>query len=235
MHELGHFFGLNHTQINVGALDQTHRATMNAVYDPDSPEADFTTLERDDEVGMAYLYPQSPDVLSSDFCTVTGTIRDEDGKEFQCANVIVRNTDSGKSLADAISFVSGGDMVGGSPETGHGQFTIYGLTPGETYQIEVKPIDTTFPLNQPQSGIIPCNGGNGNPSPPTFDEQILADTVVCQASGGALVVAAAPQTLTVTEGSTLNIGDVTVLNASENVERPVVTPSGSGGCSLIRR
>jgi hypothetical protein len=239
-HELGHFFGMNHTQVNVDQTNETYTTTMFAVFDPSSG-ADISTLERDDEVGIAYLYRKSPNTLSNDFCAVTGTIRDENADEFQCANVIARNIDTAgnKDLSDAISFVSGGDMPGGSPDPGHGQFTIRGLTPGETYQIAVQQIDTTFPLNSPSSGIIPCSGGNGDPSAPTFDAQTVSETVTCQAGGGALVVVNSGQGLTVTEGNTITIGDVTLANTSGNVAVP--NPNGgngsaplSGGCSLIR-
>jgi hypothetical protein len=238
VHELGHFFGMNHTQVNFDQLDKSFTSTMFAVYDPTSG-ADITTLERDDQVGIADLYPESPDALANDFCAVTGTIRDENGDEFQCANVIVRNVDTtgNKNLSDTISFVSGGDLVGATPEVGRGQFTIKGLAPGESYRITVRPIDTSPPLNQASSGIIPCNGGNGNPVAPTFDVQTLSDTVDCQSGGGALVVVNTGQRLTVNQGDTVTIDDVTLTNTSGNVAIDNGNGNGggssAGGCSLI--
>lgn len=239
VHELGHFFGMNHTQVNFDQGDGSFTSTMFAVYDPESL-ADITTLERDDQVGIAYLYPQSPDILRNDFCTVTGTIRDENDDEFQCANVIARNVDTtaDKNLEDAMSFVSGGDLPGGTPEEGRGRFTIMGLAPGETYQITVQPINTTAPLNQVSSGIIPCNGGNGNPMPPTFDVQTLSETVTCQASGPSLVVEDSVQGLTVSQGEILDLDDslagggIILTNTSGNVAREL--PDSGGGCSLVR-
>ncbi len=240
-HEVGHFYGMNHTQVIVGESDQSDRPTMFALFDPTSG-ADIAILEKDDQTGIADLYPQSPDTLANDFCTVTGTIRDENGDEFQCANVIARNTDSSMRLSDAMSYVSGGDREGGTSETGRGRFTIKSLSPGETYQIEVKPIVTTPPLNLSSSGIIPCNGGNGNPSAPTFDELTFSETVTCQTSSGALVAFGGVQGLSVTEGSTLNLDDLTVENASTNVASGGGGGGGggggsgsSGGCSLLRR
>jgi len=247
VHELGHFFGMNHTQVNVGQTDESARATMNAVFNPSSA-ATIETLERDDKVGIGTLYPQSPDILTNNFCTVTGTIKDENGDEFQCANVIVRNKDASKTLTDVISFVSGGDLPGGTSETGRGQYTIRGLTPANTYQLTVTPINTSGVLGLPSSGIIPCNGGL-NPTAPTFDEQILAEDIVCQSAGSTLIVNSSSQALTVSSGQTLNISDVTVVNASGNISTggggsssgggsggsSGGSSSSSGGCSLVRR
>ena len=225
VHELGHFFGFNHTQVNFDQMDKSFTTTMFAVFDPGSP-ADLTTLERDDQVGVADLYPNGTNDLDNDFCTVTGTIIDEDSEEFQCANVIARNTDPAKRLSDAMSYVSGGDQPGGTTQAGRGDFTIRGLEPGETYEITVQPIDTSFPLNQVASGVIPCNGGSGNPTAPTFDVQTLTATVTCQA------------------GDTEALGDIVLSNTSTNVASTGsgsgsgsgsgTGGNGSGGCSLIR-
>jgi hypothetical protein len=234
VHELGHFFGMNHTQVNVGQPDQTHRATMNAVFAPNST-ADITTLERDDQVGIGYLYPQDPDILAENFCTVTGTVRDENDDEFQCANVIVRNVDTTKELEDVISFVSGGDLPGRTTEAGRGRFTIPGLTPGNSYQLTVKPIDTTGVLSQPASGIIPCNGGR-NPRAPSFDEKVLDEIIACQPVDG-------ETELTVNAAEILDVGDIVIANSSGNVAAieegepagPAVPSVGGSGCSLVWR
>ncbi len=243
VHELGHFFGMNHTQVNFDQTNESFTSTMFAVFDPDSV-ADITTLERDDEVGIADLYPNGGNDLDDNFCAVTGTVLDENGDEFQCANIIVRNTNTtgSKNLADAISFVSGGDREGGTAASGRGAFTVRGLAPGETYQVTVQQIDTTFPLNASSSGIVPCNGGNGNPTPPEFTSQTLSETVTCQAAGSSLVAVGNSQQLTVSEGDTITLSDITLTDTNKNV----ASGSGSGGiggggsagsssgCSLIR-
>lgn len=244
-HELGHFYGLNHTQVIRGEADQTHRPTMNALFDP---SIDITSLERDDQVGIAELYPQSPDLLAQDFCTVTGTIRDENDDEFQCANVIVQNTTPGQELIDAISFVSGGDLLGGTPEVGRGRFTIPGLSPGNSYQLKVKPIDISNELSDPGSGIVPCNDGidqDGNminPVAPSFDEQIFSEIITCQTGGSGLILNEFPQQLAVQTGDILDVGDIVLTNTSENVANEDGGTDGgdtggdaAGGCTLMPR
>lgn len=216
LHEIGHFFGLNHTQVNLAndlaKLDPANTPTMWALFSSELANS-ILTLERDDEVGIAALY--SDGSLASDFCTVTGTIKDEQGEEFQCANVVARNLSN--MHGDAMSFVSGGDLPGGTSQVGRGRFTIRGLSPGANYRIEVEPLSRAPELSSPASGIIPCNGGDGNPTPPTFDEQVLAGTVSCL--GGEIV----------------DVGDVVLQNTSKNVgvgADPTPQPTPAGGCSL---
>lgn len=227
VHEGGHFLGMNHTQVNIDESDSQYTQTMFALFSTGAG-ADIRVLNRDDEVGIANLYPDPAGSLTNNFCTVTGTVTDENGDEFQCANVIARNTDTtgNKNLLDAISFVSGGDKTGGTSASGRGDFTIKGLTPGETYQIDVEPISTDGQLSAPSSGIIPCNGGNGNPSAPTFDEQTLSQTVTCSSGG-----------------DTTSAGTVQLSNTSGNVsdgdddddDDDDGGGSSSGGCSLLPR
>lgn len=223
-HESGHLLGLNHTQVNLGTDDAEFEQTMWAVFVPGTGD-NIRSLNRDDAVGIAYLYPDSS--LNDSFCTVMGTVRGEDGAEFQCANIIARNTDStgNQNLLDAISFVSGMEKKGSSAATGRGAFAIKGLAPSATYQIEVEPISKEGVLSQAASGIRPCNGGNGNPAAPTFDEQTLSATVNCAA------------------GETLTLADITLSNASENVADEDddtgdgsngTSSSSAAGCSLVR-
>ncbi len=224
-HEVGHFFGMNHTQVNFDQSDTSFITTMFALFDPTSG-ADITTLERDDQIGVAFLYPNAGNDLKDNFCSVTGILRDENGDEFQCANVIARNTDPAKALNDARSFVSGGDKPGGSSQAGRGRYTMHGLVPGETYDIIVQPIDRSGLLSFSSSGIVPCNGGQGNPAAPGFTA-VVADTVTC---GDA--------------GDTLTVADLTLSNTTGNVSAGAGTATGSGtggntttlgGCSLIRK
>ena len=181
-HELGHFFGVNHVQLNVSEASSSSIAsrsvvpTMYSFFTPGTG-AFIKTLNVDDQVAIAFLYP-SGSFLSSKV-KVTGTVYDTDGvTEFQCANVIARNSDSTLSRSDAVAFVSGMQSPAASFD---GDYELY-VEPGQTYSIEVEDIEASFTGS---SGIIPCNGASGNPTAPTFDSQTHAQTV--SGSGGETV------------------------------------------------
>lgn len=236
-HEGGHFFGLNHTQVNKNQSNTLFKPTMFALFSPGAG-ANIKALNRDDEVSVAHLYPQNS--LADEHCTVIGTIVDEDEEEFQCANVVVRNvsTTANANLLDAMSYVSGMDMLGGTTEAGRGDFIIKGLKPGNTYRLEVEPISTAGQLSSPASGIKPCHGGGGNPKPPTFDAMILAEQIVCEPNPSALIVdAPGGKLLSVAAGDVIDLGEIQLANTSGNVanESNVPPPASSGGCSLIQR
>lgn len=176
VHEMGHFLGLNHSQVNVDEAKDNDTSnddkitTMYPFFIPGNG-ANFKTPERDDQAGLAFLYPA--DSFSSTTFSISGTVKDDDGTtEFACANVIARNSDATLARTDAISFVSGQLCPGGRFDGScDGNYQILGLNPSQSYTITVEPIDSTF---RSSSGIPPCEGLGQQPS---FDEQTRTGTV----------------------------------------------------------
>jgi hypothetical protein len=178
LHELGHFAGLDHSDLNRefvrdgrcandGTIACTadadcaaagggcaYRASNNAVLPtmfPVESEDDSTlaTLHLDDELALARLYPQVP--FPSGGGTVQGRVCGVDGMTpVNGANVVLRN------LADpyvlAASAVSGDVRPPGAPSR-DGFFRIEGLPPGN-YSLEVRGLPPAFsgPLAVGQHG-----------------------------------------------------------------------------------
>ncbi|MDO8644376.1 MAG: hypothetical protein Q7S00_05360 [bacterium] len=230
LHEMGHFLGFNHTQVNLdeatdgdGSNNQ-YIPTMYAFFISGNG-ANMKTLNRDDEIAAANLYPSSS--FASGHCQLSGTVYDQDGKEMQCANVIARNTDSAKSKTDAISFVSGNLSAIG---TFDGDFIIKGLEPGETYQLEVEQNRPLLASELLGSGIRPCTSrptgypsSESEPFPPTFTKKTFSQTYTCT-TGGQLI----------SSSITLSLDDVNVNPGSGSSTSGLTSSSSSSGCSLIR-
>lgn len=223
-HELGHFVGCNHTQINLDeAIDEDSAndniiPTMYAFFTAGNG-ANIKTLHRDDEVCVASLYPSSD--FTSNTCTITGTVYDQDGKEMQCANVIARNTNSSLSKTDAISSVTGQLSAAG---TFDGSFTIQGLTPGQSYSVSIESI---YERMLDSSGIKPCHvRPSGYPAgeafPPTFDSVTISTNYTCSSGN--------TQTSVVSSLTNVNVNPASGTPASGGT----TSSSGSGGCSLIQ-
>ncbi len=172
VHEIGHFLGLDHSQVNLEEAtdaDSGNDDLITTMY----PRflvgngANFKTPEKDDRAGLAQLYPASG--FASSTWSITGVVFNASGSaELQCANLVARNVDDPKG--DAISALSGDFDV---PGTASGEFVILGLTPGETYAIDFEPID---PTATGASGYTPCRGSAGEPSPPQFASFTSTDT-----------------------------------------------------------
>ncbi|MBI1910298.1 MAG: hypothetical protein HYS22_09035 [Deltaproteobacteria bacterium] len=226
-HELGHFLGCNHSQVNLTEAtddDASNNQYITTMYSflVSGSGVFIKTLERDDEICVANLYPSSG--FSSGICRLEGTVFDQNGKEMQCANVIARNTKSDQSKTDAISYLSGQLSAAGTLD---GDFVIIGLKPGETYSLEVEAI---YPKIIGSSGIKPCDSSpagypSGSAFPPTFDNYKHAATFAC-AKGGDSQTAI----------------NITLANVNANPGTGTANPtnggggdssSNSGGCSLI--
>ena len=227
VHELGHFLGINHVDLNseeAGSSTAADRAVVPTMY------AFFTVgsgtyvkaLEVDDQVAIAFLYPSG--TFLSNKVKITGTVFDEDGTtEFQCANVIARSTASGASRSDALAFVSG---MTSPAKTFDGTYELY-VSPGQAYNIITAPISSSFTGS---SGIIPCNGASGNPSAPTFDSQTHSQTP--SGSGGEPVTGI---NFTLTNTNT-NVGETEKADdgTDDTTEDAADTDDGGGlfSCSL---
>lgn len=132
IHEFGHFFNLGHTQfnnafVNNSSADYSGFPTMNPVVHPD-----ISTLELDDEVWFANLYP---DAGFSSKTSITGTTRNTANNATSGINVIARSTTS--PVGDVVSCVSGAFNTVGN-------FLIPGLPPETTWVLDFEPILTQY-------------------------------------------------------------------------------------------
>jgi hypothetical protein len=211
VHEMGHFLGLDHSQVNLTEATDGDSANDNRITTM-YPRfligngANFKTPERDDRVGLAQLYPAAN--FDSTTWSISGTAFNAAGSnELQCANVVARNVASPR--VDAISALSGDFSP---PGTADGEFTILGLTPGATYTIDFEPLDPTA-LNA--SGYTPCRGSGGEPAPPQFASFTSTDT------------------FTESAGATVDVDCQAGDDCGPGAGGGSTGGSSAGGCSLI--
>lgn len=162
LHEFLHVLGLDHSQIGIDAVgttsysDDDEIATMFPTILGDATKR--LSLNRDDIVGIASLYPSSS--FESNFGMITGSVIDHEGHAIPCVEVVARNVDSD---ADTIASVTGynaptegtGDFVD-TCTNDCGDFKIKGLTPGGEYEITVRNIRKAYTGD---SGIGRCRDG----------------------------------------------------------------------------
>lgn len=211
-HELGHFLGLDHVQVNLSSASKA----LNG--DPSELAAIPTMLplfidgeaqlspHLDDKVSLSMLYPS--DSFESSFCTLTGTVYASDGSSpIQGVNVIARNPDN--PLEEAISFVSGAFYTGSYDDcqAPAGDYEIHGLRPGVSYTLEFEKINPAFTGG---SSVEPCQTPASG-----FNAAILGDVFSCSSGGAVITNGASGSTKIVTTKESQTIAE------------------DSGGCSLI--
>lgn len=230
LHELGHFLGMDHAQVNPQSYLQCSEQGLCPVsVEEDLPTmfplivagAEMQSLHRDDVANFNRLYGDP----EADFCTVKGRVLASDGKtELRGVEVVARNTDLRYAETDAIAFVSGAEAPRLSANSKAvencagdcGDYEIVGLREGQSYQLCVQNILPQF------------NGGSGlEPVDPPIS-QVAPDC---------------PQGLTVT--CTCDALDCDVFSGEDIVTTPFDASAAaqgnlsedfgasSGGCSLV--
>jgi hypothetical protein len=146
IHELGHYLGLDHSQVGLaeamdggGANDDAVATMFPILIDATEERA----LNRDDVASISTLYPAP---AFSALGTIAGAVVLPNGDPFQGAHVVAR------AVADprltAVGNVSGARffpaVFGGPPDPAlAGRYEIRGLPPGD-YTIEIEPVHPSF-------------------------------------------------------------------------------------------
>ena len=171
VHELGHFLGLGHSQINLGlAFDRNFSNDQPVpLLFPFSLSNQLPVLTEDDKAQISRLYPNP--AMTSSTGTIRGRILLPDGTTpFQGANVIARRIDD--PITVAVSSISGFRYRGtgsnanfGSTDTSlQGVYEINNLPPGN-YTVEVEPI---YPEFIGGSGVGPLDPPADLPGPSEY-------------------------------------------------------------------
>lgn len=126
-HEVGHFFGLDHTPL-VG--DPLERPTMNPFNTSELPRSG-RSLEDDDRAGITALYPTGTNTGG-----ISGIVLRGDGAGAYGVHVVVYKANTRTFVASALSGSSGASLGLG----GGGGFEIVGLAPGD-YHVAIEAHD----------------------------------------------------------------------------------------------
>ena len=122
-HEIGHFFGLNHTPLTGNPALQP---TMNPFYSGSPGEA--SSLAADDIAGISTMYPTSEHRSTSG--TISGIVTDRAGTPLFGTHVVAQGADG-----TLVSILSGAE--GGQEQPGN--YTLRGLNPGD-YSVRIEPL-----------------------------------------------------------------------------------------------
>lgn len=211
LHEFGHAFGLDHSQINVESIKSGSTQELRDSVPLMFPIAvnDLFLIRRDDESAAALLYPGS----LSMFGRIEGKLLRADGvTPVLGGNVIARNIND--PTLEAVSCVS--DFLNNDT----GSYTLAAL-PAGSYRIEIEPIDLSFTGG---SGVGPYSASKSdksfqNPVPKGFytgpNQPIVSD------QSQALIV-------NVAEGQTIsNANIIASTSASSTTSSSSSSSSGS--------
>lgn len=171
IHEIGHFIGLDHTQINQEeglACSESETCDSGSIIPTMYPflvDELQGLLKIDDIVTLSWIYPAVSDASQKfhpDFGTITGVVRDASGQDLKGVNVIAMRDEGSERMAqvDARSMVSGSAYPGFS---GDARYTLFGLVPGRKYKVICEPIYKGFtgdsglePISNPPADFPPC-------------------------------------------------------------------------------
>ena len=164
---MGHFLGLDHSSVNNDTItdeiddNETELPTMYPSF-IDNTQA---TLHEDDITAMGSLYSESDffveDSSASDYCKVTGTLKDRFGEDMRCAAVQMVVSDDASLNTEFVSGMYAVDTDNnddddttddGECTSGCGDFVFY-LQPGQTYSMRTLKSPSSL-ING--SGLGPC-------------------------------------------------------------------------------
>ncbi len=177
VHEFGHFFGLDHCQINssfAGNGDTSDDIYIPTMF-PTATDDDTAlgNLNPDDEAALTMLYPVSDSVTNATYGKIKGTVTWDTGGAVLGANVVAMKTDD--------QFFTQFSSVSDYFRQNTGEFEMLVL-PG-TYKLMIEPINTSFTGG---SSVGPYSGSLWDES---FTNPVLA------AGYGSEVTVAAGQTV----------------------------------------
>ncbi len=217
-HELGHFMGLDHTQVNLASAvqylnDDTSEAeaipTMFPLFIAGEAQA---TPHFDDKISLSTLYPSAE--FTDSFCRLEGVAyRADEATELQGVNVIVSS--EADPLNESESFVSGSLYAGSGSDCSAtvGDFVLPGLMPGTAYTLSFEKLSQVFTGG---SSVEPCD-----PPQTGFTGDIKPGTYSC-ATGGETITAG-------TESDTLVVTNKEASSGDDTSN----TTAASGGCGLL--
>ena len=234
LHELGHLFNLDHSQVNLDIADLCTLAgdCTGSQYIPTMfPELKTymqRTLTTDDKITISWLYPSED--LNGKFCKIAGKIQDANGNPLQGVNVVARRVNDGLTVTrdDSRSMVSG-VLYPACSVNNDGGYYLYGIIPGKTYEVIYEPLTDKYTLDA--SGFEPLD------DPPSgFESGNIVDThesttISCATAGETIQM----QTIKIdTNNPCVVVGDDDD-NDNDNNESVDNTATKSSGCSLIVR
>lgn len=169
LHEMGHLLNLDHSQVNLGMAESCRSfncpegGAIPTMY-PASLSREQFLFHRDDVATLSWLYPAQ--AFQDNFCTVTGEVKNAEGKGMQGVNVVAKNISN--PVEDARAWVSGSLYP---PGTENGTYILAGLNPGEEYEVHYEelthkydggggfgPLGADSPVNL-GAAVIPGPGG----------------------------------------------------------------------------
>ncbi len=216
LHELGHFMGVDHTQVNLSSVvkylngDKSEKNAIPTMLPLFVDGDEQLSLHFDDKVTISALYPSSN--FQSSFCTLQGKVFKADGStELQGVNVVAKN--SAAPLLEVTSSVSGSFYTGTSTNcnAAKGDYTLSGLTPGTSYLLSIEVISKAFTGG---SSLEPCD-----PPQSGFDTKTVSGLFSCSSGGQVITIGTEASTRVTSTKST-----------TSNVES---SSDSSGGCSLL--
>ncbi len=220
IHELFHFMGGDHTQVNLSSAakylrgDKSEKDAIPTMLPLFVDGEAQLTPHFDDKVSISSLYPSA--AFSSSFCRVEGTVFESDSTtQLQGVNVIASRDDD--PLGEDTSSVSGVLYTGkGENCKAHaGRYILSGLTPGKTYSVKYEKISSGFTGG---SSIEPCD-----PPQSGFEAKTLPGTFSCSAGGSVITAGTSASSEIVTTKTT------TTTTGGDNQ----AVSSSAGGCSLL--
>ncbi|MCP5468338.1 MAG: hypothetical protein H7A32_03625 [Deltaproteobacteria bacterium] len=233
VHEVGHFLGLGHSQVNPDAYDRCKSggcsgADVEAIptmFPTSMSSVNYSTLHEDDKAYMRRLYANA----SNQYCSVSGKVFDTDGvTEVAAVEVVAVDSSSGSGWIAGLSGAESPQSSQGVCTSNCGSYLLTGLQEGRTYQVCAQAVNPTFKgissiANKSQSVIN---------FPRTCPESM---NITCQCSGGTCDTYAGFD-ITIGQGATTynsyDPGSSSGSSSSGSSSSNGSSGGAGGGCSL---